>query len=78
MLMGAEFKTRMYGCAPIGWLSTFHSKRMRKLEKKLFSDFFTLKVFLCKNKGEDVKDWCGIALNVLNFVFWMQDKVGCV
>ena len=54
--MGGEFKTRMYGCAPIDWLSTFHNKRLRKLEKKLFSDFFTLKVFLYKNKGEDVKD----------------------
>ena len=58
MLMGAEFKTGMYGCAPIGWLSTFHSKRM--LEKKLFSDFFTLKVFYVKTKAKMLKISAGL------------------
>ena len=63
MLMGGgggEFKIRMYGCAPIGWLSTFHSKRMRKLEKKLFSDFFTLKVFYIKTKAKMLKISSGL------------------
>ena len=60
MLIGAEFKTGMYGCAPIGWLSTFHSKRMRKLEKKLFSDFFTLKVFYVKTKAKMLKISAGL------------------
>ena len=47
-------------CAPIGWLSTFHSKRMRKLEKKLFSDFFTLKVFYVKTKAKMLKISAGL------------------
>ena len=53
--MGPKFKTRMYGCAPIDLLSTFHNKRSRKLEKKFFR-FFRTQSFLCKNKGKNVKD----------------------
>ena len=51
---GGKFKTRMYDCAPIGWLSTFLNKRSRELEKKIFGDFFALEFFFGKNKGEDV------------------------
>ena len=56
LLMGAKFKTRMYGCAHIGWLSVFHSKRSRKLEKNNLLIFFRTQSFLCTNKGEVVKD----------------------
>ena len=31
-------------------------QEIEKAREKVFSDFFTLKVFLCKNKGQNVKD----------------------
>ena len=46
----------MYGCASIGWLSTFHNKdRDRESSRKVFSDFFALKVFYVKRKAKMLK-----------------------
>ena len=60
LLMGAKFKTRMYGCANIGWLSVFHSKRSRKLEKNNLLIFFALKVFYVQTKAKLLKISAGL------------------